>query len=51
MSMSKEVIGSRVAPNILGIIKENANKANHTISQEVERLIKVALVHEKKLTN
>lgn len=49
--MSKEVIGSRVAPNILEIITKNANKANHTISQEVERLIKVALVYENKLTN
>lgn len=48
--MSKEVIGSRVAPDILEIIVKNAKEANHTISQEVERLIKVALNHENKLS-
>lgn len=48
--MSKEVVASRVAPNILEIIAENAEKANHTISQEVERLIKVALTYENKLS-
>lgn len=46
----KIVIGSRVAPQIFEIIEENAEKQNHTISQEVERLLKVALTFENKIT-
>jgi len=46
---NKVVIAFRANTELREIINNDAKKANHTISQEVERLVKVALKHEKKL--